>query len=881
MKLCSTYSRLVLVPALLLLGAFTSFGQVTVTNNLNPQDLVQNVLAGPGVQISNVTYNGVLNPPLPQLGTGEFDVINSNLGIPDGVILTSGDALDIDDVATGFMSNTNSTGTDADLQSIAGGVTINDVAVLEFDFIPIGDSIIFDYVFGSEEYPEFVCSFNDAFGFFLSGPGINGPYTNNAENIALVPGTMTPVTIDNINNGLNNNPFDPNCPAVNPQYYIDNSTGTTIVFDGFTTVLQARAAVQCGQTYHIKLAIGDALDNAYDSGVFLAGGSFTSQAVEVEVTGAVSSDSSIIEGCTNAFIQIIRPDTVGVDTVIYDIAGNAINGVDYTWINDTIFFASGQDTATVFINPIDDGIPDGPDTLIITAYTITPCGDTIPSTGVIYIVDSIPYTVSAPDVTLFCPLDSVPIFAISDGDPQDYTYDWSTGDFEISSTGSTVWVPMPASPTQYTVVVTDTCGNSVVTDTLMVIPNLQPPPTVDAGLDTTTTCALDPVNLLATGASGVMPYSYSWSSGGTAAAETVTPSVTTVYYVTITDSCGTTNTDSVTVNVVPIPPILTLPNDTTLACPGDGLLINASASSGAPPYTYQWSTGQSANQIFVFPPVGTTYYTVTVTDVCDATGTTDSIAVTIPDHPPIDAGLVDQTSVCPGDNIALLSNISGGAGGYTWVWSTGSTDPDITVSPGVTTSYDITITDMCGEDTTQSVTVTVPVYDPLVVTASDDELICLGNSTGVQAMVAGGAGQESFLWTGAGLLSQTDNVANVQPSAQTTYTITVEDQCGTVASDVVTIDVEACDVIIPNVFSPNGDGYNDVFHIQNIEKFPNNRVEIYNRWGKKVFDADGYMNSWDGKIKGDGSEAAPGTYYYIIILDEERAPYSGHVTLTR
>ena len=92
-------------------------------------------------------------------------------------------------------------GGDADLDQLAG-VSTYDAAVLEFDFIPASDTLTFDYVFGSEEYNEYVCgTVNDAFGFFLSGPGIAGPYTNGAENIALVPGTTTQVSINTVNNG--------------------------------------------------------------------------------------------------------------------------------------------------------------------------------------------------------------------------------------------------------------------------------------------------------------------------------------------------------------------------------------------------------------------------------------------------------------------------------------------------------------------------------------------------------------------------------------------------------------------------------------------------------------------------------------------------------
>jgi hypothetical protein len=146
-----------------------------------------------------------------------------------------------------------------DLTTIAGIQTYN-ASVLEFDFIPVGDNMQFNFVFGSEEYMEFVdLGANDAFGFFISGPGFNGPYANNAENIALIPGTNIAISIDS----LSLNDYG--------QYYIDNGDGmsapqnadsTVVQYDGFTTVLQANAQVQCNQTYHIVIviAIADASD---------------------------------------------------------------------------------------------------------------------------------------------------------------------------------------------------------------------------------------------------------------------------------------------------------------------------------------------------------------------------------------------------------------------------------------------------------------------------------------------------------------------------------------------------------------------------------------------------------------------------------------------
>ena len=156
---------------------------------------------------------------------------------------------------------------DTDLNLIAGQPTF-DAAILEFDFISDFASVEFNYVFASEEFLEFVnAGVNDAFGFFISGPYINGPYSNSSENLAIIPGNNSIVSIDNIN------------LSSNAEYYTDNPSGTTIEYDGFTKKLTATADVMCGVTYHIKIAIADAGDYIYDSGVFLQAGSLHSSDV--------------------------------------------------------------------------------------------------------------------------------------------------------------------------------------------------------------------------------------------------------------------------------------------------------------------------------------------------------------------------------------------------------------------------------------------------------------------------------------------------------------------------------------------------------------------------------------------------------------------------
>ena len=158
----------------------------TYQNTLTPAQLVQDVLIGTGVVASNITFNGTAaNANSIQTAGQTF----SATGFPfaNGVYLKTAGASVI---------------TDPDLSAIASGNPTNG-AILEFDFVAVGDSLVFNYVFASSEYTGYTCSsFNDAFGFFLSGPGLSGPYTNGAVNLALVPGGNIPVTINTVNSGV-------------------------------------------------------------------------------------------------------------------------------------------------------------------------------------------------------------------------------------------------------------------------------------------------------------------------------------------------------------------------------------------------------------------------------------------------------------------------------------------------------------------------------------------------------------------------------------------------------------------------------------------------------------------------------------------------------
>ena len=253
-----------------LLFTLNANAQLIINTDQSLTDLVNDFILN-GVSVSNITFNGNDTVSLGTFTNGN----TTNIGINNGILLSTGDVHD----AVG-PNNSSSISTslglpgDIDLDAIAG-CTTNDAAILEFDLIPTGNMLEYNYVFASEEYPEFVTSFNDVFAFFLTGPNPNGGTYNN-QNIALIPGTTTPVSIYNINNGSTNTG-----PCVNCGYYIANDGGLTIQYDGFTVLLQVSVYVQPNQTYHLKIAIGDAGDSSYDSGVFLQSPSLKSSMVSV------------------------------------------------------------------------------------------------------------------------------------------------------------------------------------------------------------------------------------------------------------------------------------------------------------------------------------------------------------------------------------------------------------------------------------------------------------------------------------------------------------------------------------------------------------------------------------------------------------------------
>jgi hypothetical protein len=304
---------------LLFLSAVIAFAtnpvhaQIAITSDTNTVQLVNDFILS-GVSSSNVVYTGAPNT----LGT--FTNGNTtNIGLSNGIIMTTGSlSFPIGAAASVFAnSNNNMTGC-TELNTIIGSAMTYDASILEFDLVPVGNVLEFQYVFASEEYPEYVCSqFNDVFGFFINGPDpAGGNYTN--TNIAIIPSTTLPVAINTINNGTNGNNGDPGgCISLAySSLYIDNEAigGSTIVYDGFTTVLLAQLYVTPLDTYHLKMAVADVSDGIYDSGIFLKSKSMKSY---FSVTGIDEGKPGM-----NAISPNPSTDKVNINLNQQSLAGN-------------------------------------------------------------------------------------------------------------------------------------------------------------------------------------------------------------------------------------------------------------------------------------------------------------------------------------------------------------------------------------------------------------------------------------------------------------------------------------------------------------------------------------------------------------------------------
>jgi len=381
--------KIILVISLLCLGVhLTGWAQ---NNNVTVQSLqgthidtiLKYHLAGEAVELSNGKFNnqtGIVN--YNQIGT--FNRNNyTQFPFETGLVMTTGEVT----VAAGPNSSGSSSSpisnfyTDATLQSSGlATATLNGCAALDFDFLAYADTFAFNYVFGSEEYPSFVCAtFNDIFVFFLTGPDpVTGVTTT--KNVAVVPNTVSaanpnglPVSISTVNGGGGNS--DPGCyNGTYSAYFVSSSTGQNgVEYNGRTVALSAEGKILACETYHMHLAIGNVGDNSYDSGVFLEGKSFNSSiSTKLMMRNTYCLHENIVfdyvtDEADTVFVVTPSGDTLREQPFTIHEADVSDSGLYYLWVHSALPCVDLWNYDSIYISVINTYKPDlGPDQWLCT-----------------------------------------------------------------------------------------------------------------------------------------------------------------------------------------------------------------------------------------------------------------------------------------------------------------------------------------------------------------------------------------------------------------------------------------------------------------------------------------------------------------------------------
>lgn len=445
------------------------------------------------------------------------------------------------------------------------------------------------------------------------------------------------------------------------------------------------------------------------------------------------------------------------------------------------------------------------------------------------------------------------------------SWSWAPNDGSLSSINISSPVATPQASTTYTVTATSADGCISTKDILV---EVRENPVAEAGIDLQM-CFGRSVQLQAEGAAFFL-----WSPAASLSDPTIsnpvaTPDSGTTYYVTVTDSSGCQDTDSMRVNVNELPPVVA--SEDVIICQGESVQLLVTGAN-----FYQWTPEGSLSNPLIDNPVATpgnnTRYVVTGTDASGCENT-DTVVVSVVLRP---VTRIDGVNgICAGGSIVLTAS-----GGDTYLWSTGDTSATISVVPDQPTTYIAnTFIDQC-EGIPDSITVDVFFDYPVAgFTYNPDS----GFAPQVVNFQNTSTGASSYLWDfGFGRNSDEENPSHAFPSAGT-YTVmmiafSAQGCPDTIMQEVV---VENVALHVPSGFTPNGDGANDFFKV-GYYGIGSLRVRIYSRWGVKIYESDNKDFEWDGRYK--GAALPEGVYVYVINgVGENNLSYErkGTVTLIR
>lgn len=355
--------------------------------------------------------------------------------------------------------------------------------------------------------------------------------------------------------------------------------------------------------------------------------------------------------------------------------------------------------------------------------------------------------------------------------------------------------------------------------------------------------------------------------------------------------CQDAITQNITVNSSPIDPTVNASNSSI--CEGDNVTITASGSGAGVTYNvYDAASGGTllGTTPYTASPTSTGTYYVEAVNGNGCTNLSGGIPVTITVNALPVANAGNDVTICPGSSTTLVAT-----GGGNYAWNTGDNSAGITVAPSTTQYYVVTVTN--ASNCSQSDSVLVTVYNTGSLGAENDSAylentqsisvnVALNDNGNVSsASIIGGPnhGQATIIGTTVAYDPQDGYVGY-----DTLYYVICDNFCSSVCDTAMVVFriTEEIVIDVPGGFSPNGDGINDLFVISGLEKYPENELYIYNRWGELVYSANPYTNNWDGTSNNPnrtlfGKEVVDGTYFYVLKLNATDEPLRGSLELRR
>ncbi|MEM6319539.1 MAG: choice-of-anchor L domain-containing protein [Bacteroidota bacterium] len=726
---------------------------IQAQGGIDEEFLIKDVfVAGGCYDVDNITYTGATQAK----GTfSQGEVIN----VEEGIILATGNVAN----CSGPNKETNTTTSfpnskgDQDLNTllrIIGSTITNtqDAAVLEFDFTPTSDKVSFEYVWASEEYCDYSNSnFNDVFGFFISGPGIDGPFSNDGINIARLPNSETYVSINNINWQNNRQYYNNNTPGLRAfgscslgEVFAPAVARRELEYDGFTDVLTASVDVIPCETYHIKLALADVNDKKFDSAVFLKANSFKlgdPAELTTDIPNATFPDSSLVyESCQESYFVFKRTkdsDRTRPQRVPFNISdeSTATPNVDYSTIPSPVTIPVGQDSVRVPVTIFADGEKEGPESIIFELESACTCEGIATQLTII--------EPEEPDIIFddlsTCPGGEVNITPQIEGGVGGYTFLWDN-----DATSATI-TPTIEETTTFTVSVTDECGT--MTTASVTVETEPQTATLSGGV---LVCNGDPTGQIEVNFTGSGPYSLEYEYNG----ETRNiANITDKNYILPEQAAGTYEAIKMT----------------SLGCEGEGAgtaeiiasninptyrfespkchdtsdgFIEMTLDDDEETFTYNWNTGGDDKRI---EGLESGDYQVAIRNELGCLVTQD-FTLTQPEA--IESSIdVEGMVNCYNPNGGNLSlNVSGGTPNYFYEWNNdlGAMKNPQNVAGG---TYRVTITDVKGCESIAEATVLADLAEPTAVASVEGILSCTNAELTLSGDGSSEGDQFGYQWT--------------------------------------------------------------------------------------------------------------------------------------